>query len=329
MENRDNNFNALRFWAATAVVWAHSYPLSAGQPDPLDVLTGHQADIGAIAVAAFFAISGYLITQSYQRTQSPIRYSWARSLRIFPALIVVLFLTAFLLGPVVTQLPLREYFSDRHTYTYILKNIPVFQNQYNLPGVFAENPYPDSVNGSLWTLPPEFRCYVIILAIGMLSLLRVSVILTTMALAIIAGKLAGTEWRLTLCFLSGSLFLLSGARPSKALSGICAVVLVGSIFVGMFKLALATAGAYLVLSCGLAGFKIPYPSRYGDLSYGIYIYAFPVQQTLAHLLGPVPWIIGLAISLPIIFVLAGLSWRLIEAPALKLKFMAKPSFVRA
>lgn len=150
---RENNFDFLRFFAAALVLFAHSYPLVGRREDePLTLLTGYEKG-GSIAVGVFFVMSGYLIASSWLASSSPKSFLIKRALRIFPALIVAVLLSAFVIGPLVTQFDLGRYLAADGTWTY-LQNI-LLVTRYELPGVFTGNLYPDVVNGSLWTLPLE------------------------------------------------------------------------------------------------------------------------------------------------------------------------------
>jgi len=140
-----NNFDFIRLVAASLVVFSHSFILAEGTDgrEPLYFLTAGREDLGQVAVATFFVISGFLITMSFESSRSIGNYLWKRVLRVFPALIILLLLTTFVLGPLATNLSLKDYFSQGHTYSY-LTNVRLFRLQYDLPGLFQENPYPNA-----------------------------------------------------------------------------------------------------------------------------------------------------------------------------------------
>ncbi|WP_454835901.1 acyltransferase family protein [Pseudomonas lini] len=156
---RSNNFDLLRLGAALVVLIAHSFVLS-GRPSSTwsRMFLGYEP--GMLAVCSFFAISGFLIAGSLER-RTFSEYWQARALRIIPALAVTSFVTVLLLGPVFTVLPLKEYFKNYDTYHYLTNSIP-YQTQFTLPGVFQDLPFAQSVNGSLWTIPIEAFCYLIL-----------------------------------------------------------------------------------------------------------------------------------------------------------------------
>ena len=150
---RPNNFDLLRFVAATLVLIDHSFVLTGrhGLPGPFVYET-----LGGFAVAVFFIISGFLVAGSWQRTPDLGTYAAKRALRIVPAYAAVIALCALVLGPLVTELSLGRYFGHPQTWSYFW-NLTFFRLHYSLPGVFSGNPFPHAVNGSIWTLPIEIK----------------------------------------------------------------------------------------------------------------------------------------------------------------------------
>lgn len=161
-----NNFDFVRIVAATLVLYSHQYALS-GQMEP-SFFGLHS--FGGFAVLIFFAISGYLVTQSWYSDPNILRFALRRLLRIWPALAVVVTLTALVLGPVVSSLPAADYYAHGGTWQYFL-NLR-FIAVYILPGVFEKNPYPLGVNGSIWTIPIEVLCYLVLAVCGLAGLLK-------------------------------------------------------------------------------------------------------------------------------------------------------------
>lgn len=192
-----NNFDFLRFVAAYMVLFSHQL-----------VLTGNSGpnitsfDLGKLGVVIFFSISGYLVTQSWDHDPSIWRFLAKRMLRIWPALIVVTCITVLFLGPIVSTEPINHYFINHKTWDYfrVLKLII----RYELPGVFVTNPFPNAVNGSLWTLPIEFRWYLILMALGVVGLLRnrflLLIAVTALAIFVFVIKDAqnNPDWKLHL-----------------------------------------------------------------------------------------------------------------------------------
>src|SRR3954451_4395900 len=129
---RHNNFDVLRLIAALSVIFSHAFLLSENSQDhdPLMILTGGQTVLGVVGVFVFFTISGYLVTQSFDTTPSPLVFLAKRALRIFPGLIVCIAVCAFVIGPLVTTLPLVDYFTRPEPYHFLLHNA-VLDIEYN------------------------------------------------------------------------------------------------------------------------------------------------------------------------------------------------------
>ena len=159
MTGRQNNFDALRLLAAILVIFSHSFLIAEGTQSRewLIRLTGNQCILGLTGVFVFFAISGFLVTQSFEQTPNRLHFLTKRALRIFPGLLVATLLSAFVLGPLVTDLPLGAYLSRVEPYQYVVGNTLLDQTVHELPGVrFVDNPVGLEINGSLWTLRLEF-----------------------------------------------------------------------------------------------------------------------------------------------------------------------------
>jgi peptidoglycan/LPS O-acetylase OafA/YrhL len=153
---RSNNFDFLRFLAATLVIFSHSFSFSTASGwEPLLTLTRGQSTLGGVGLGIFFVVSGFLVTQSFENSRSIARFLKARVLRIFPALAVVVCLSVFLLGPLLTSLSLGAYLSNSATYNY-LSQLLLDPSHYSLPGVFGSNVQGSLFNGPLWTLSFEF-----------------------------------------------------------------------------------------------------------------------------------------------------------------------------
>ena len=170
--NRNNNFTTMRIVLAWFVLYGHSYAIqkTTGYKDPLNDIFQGSTWIGALAVNGFFAISGFLVTASIIK-RGAVDYTISRVLRIFPALIACVLLTVFVIGPIFTNLPFADYFSNSQTFEY-LKNMTLFyKTQWALPGVFIDN-VNKSVNGSLWTLPAEVRCYLLLAIVSLFGIFK-------------------------------------------------------------------------------------------------------------------------------------------------------------
>jgi peptidoglycan/LPS O-acetylase OafA/YrhL len=330
MITEHNNFDTLRLIAALAVLFSHSFPLTFGSDEfePLYRLSGGQTTIGTAAVAVFFVISGFLITRSFERGGSSwsggFRFIVARALRILPALFVVLVVLAFAIGPVLSSLSITEYLCNPQTFSFVGLNLSLVTFRDGLPGVLTNSPFPNSINGSLWTLKYEARCYFIILALGMLRILNWGVVGILLIAALSAVVLQFERywlWELVAFFLGGA-FLYLRPIPLDGRGALLSVAaIVGSLFFGGYNIVAPTFGSYLVIWLALSSaVRLPNLARYGDFSYGVYVYAFPVEQIVTMIMAAnATWYWTGLISAPIALLLGCLSWKLVERPALALK----------
>lgn len=341
-----NNFDQLRLLGALLVIYGHSYVLL-GRPVP----TFAANTVSTLGVKIFFCISGYLVAISWLSDPHLPRFLARRSLRIFPALIVITLLTTFVLGPALTNMPLSRYFSEVGTYSY-LNNIRLYIT-YHLPGVFegtsplsnVTSPIQSTelavVNGSLWSLPVEFVMYVILPALVVLARL----LKRPWAFAALTVAFAGTAFFLTtfwpqerrLVYATnvwsalqlGTYFVVSACIAVYRLDRKLNVYVA---FMGLFALSFFEPGPIVkegILICVLPYVVLCYGTgiapftrflRGPDLSYGLFLYGFPIQQILIQFFGVhlSPWRL-FAATLPFAAACAWLSWHLIEARALARK----------
>jgi peptidoglycan/LPS O-acetylase OafA/YrhL len=340
--DRRNNFDALRLMAATAVIFSHAFLLSQGSEDnePLKWLTG-QTILGVVGVFVFFVISGFLVTQSYETTGSAGRFAAKRALRIYPGYLVCILLATFALGPLVTALAPGDYLANAGTYDFLGWNLVMNVEHNSLPGVrFTGFEIGTIVDGPLWSLPCEMVMYAMVLALGSARLLRLWLLVPLLALGLArivfddAGREAfggdtwlvrfawDTSWLLAF-FVAGMILyklrrtrLFDGRIALAALTG-----LIASVPLGRFILLFPLVGAYLVIYLALEPrLRVLPAARFGDLSYGLYIYGWPVEQTLLYLSGgALAWWQLFPLALAITAAIAFLSWHLVEKPALRWK----------
>jgi len=316
------------------VLYSHQYPLL-GRESPYII---HLADnwglsLGSLGVAIFFAISGYLVTQSWIHDPHVVRYLAKRFLRVWPGLAVVTLLAVFVIGPLVSNLTLHDYFHDPRTWNYLralyLKII------FHLPGVFVDNPFPDAVNGSLWTVRIEFRWYLYLLALGMASYVvkpqwRRSVFLVSIAVLVFyyfalhhPQTQSDRSWTLDygMYFCLGALMCLYRDQW-KTICWLCALAagVIASCLGQTIMAALLIMTPTVIVFGRAATPLIKDVGRFGDFSYGVYIYAFLLQQTLAWFFGDrLSFTFHLVLVTVMTLMCACLSWHLVEKPALSLK----------
>ena len=329
-----NNFDGLRLLAACMVLCSHQFALTGrSEPRVLGLMT-----LGTLGVLVFFVISGYLVAQSWDRDPHPLRFTAKRLLRIWPGLAVVTCIAAWLLGPLVTEVPLHDYFRSPVTWDYFSQL--VFAVRLHLPGVFEHSPYP-AVNGSLWTIPIEVQWYGVLLLAGVCGWLRPRMRFFLLALVLLyaaylyfvydvqhnpnvgfLGPDFGIEYGSFFCY-GVLLYLFRQAWfwcSLRLLAGL--IVLAGVLsachhgYAGLYVLL-----PFVVILVGTWSTPVLRRfGRYGDFSYGMYIYAFMIQQWLVWLMGPDhPYWLGLLASMLCTLVCAVLSWHLIERPTLSLK----------
>ena len=330
-DKRENNFDAIRLVAALSVILSHAIFISQGVEanDPLNLLTGNQCMLGLAGVFVFFAVSGFLITQSFEQTQSPLRYLVKRCLRIFPAYYVCLILTALVLGPIVTTLSVSDYFHRPEPWNYLFYNSFFDIRIHELPGVlFVNNAVGLEVNGALWSLGCEFDMYLMVMVLGMLRLLKLPVCLALLALGMACIHFPALDflggWGWTLSFFASGMVLYK-LRHTRVFDGRVALgALAGlalTIPLRQFILLFPVFGCYLALYLALHP-KLPIirATRFGDLSYGLYIFGWPSEQIVIWLLhGQANWWEEFLLATLLAGGLAFCSWHLIEKRALRLK----------
>lgn len=335
-----NNFDLLRLSAAWMVLLGHSFVLYDQSPDPLVAQLGYDA-LPALAVSIFFIISGYLVTASWLKRCSLRQYAASRFLRIIPALAVVTALTVFVLGPVATVLDLKTYFLSGDSWHY-LKNVLIFPLSYTLPGVFEHLPYASAVNGSLWSLKIELRCYIALAIFGMAKLVRPRPMLSVALVCIVAYALlarmadnhpkniAGIKYTQLLAdmhwgflFAAGAVFYLyrEKIRFTRPLFAVAvAADLIGWHLLPHGDIIHLLCLPYIVLYLALGLPPVGRIMRGNDLSYGVYLYAFPLQQLYMQEVGKsLGFTAFVVIATGMVLGAAYLSWRFVESPCLRLK----------
>ncbi|MDO8383190.1 MAG: acyltransferase [Microbacterium sp.] len=339
---RPNSLNLIRLVLAAAVIVWHSYAVL-GLPKPE---TGVRELIGALPVNGFFAISGFLIFQSWVRRPSIRDFLVARIVRIYPAFWVCLIATAAFFAPLATLVQgenaLAQLFSS-DALSYVLKNSSLAMLQWRIGDSPSGIPFIDSWNASLWTLAWEFLCYLALLGLGLLGMARRKWILpTAFAISVLLNVLVALPTdlpefveragRFSIFFFAGALVAQysHAIMASWTLVLISLVTMIASAWIPVGHLILqapATAIGLITLG-GL--FNPRWAELKNDISYGIYIYAFPVQQTLV-VLGVMTLdvfsfsLVALLVTVPF----AAASWFLVEKPALRLrKSLGYPTWFR-
>jgi peptidoglycan/LPS O-acetylase OafA/YrhL len=325
-------FDYLRFGLAFLVLAWHGVKSSYGDDAERAILSGPFHAAVCLILPMFFALSGFLVCGSLERTRALVPFVVHRILRIGPALAVEITLSALILGPLMTKFPLSAYFSGEEFYRYFLNIIGLIH--YVLPGVFVTNPEPYTVNASLWTIPYELECYValvVIAAIGLLRRVRLMTVLVLLSWCVFTGLLlwrgsvadamqSGPPGRLlVISFLAGNIIYLSRnwLRLSPLLAAIAFVVSYALLSRPETAFFAPLPAAYLTAYLGLLNPpKIPVLMD-GDYSYGLYLFAFPIQQTYTALFpGARIWILNVLVTTVLSLCYAFVSWHCIEKPVL-------------
>lgn len=326
--NRSNNFNFLRLFAALLVIYSHSFPLSGSNSlETFNLLTG-SFTFGKLGVAIFFVISGYLITISWNRESNLIIFTWKRLLRIYPGLITSVLFSTFVVGSIATSLTFSDYISTI-SYLQIVKGT-ILMYQPFLPGVFTDNLYANAVNGSLWTLCWEARMYMLTAVFGLTGMFtnRWKIVIITFLVVIYNHvnfslpliRFFVGEYVVTY-YLIGTLFAIYNIIYNKKILLILFLIWIMSFKTILLSISSIIFIPYLTLYLSLkTKFVFKKIMEYGDFSYGLYIYAFPIQQYIVHLfqneISPMKLFF---ISFPATFILAYISWNIIEKKALMYK----------
>ena len=328
-------FDYLRIFLSVAVLCIHSFAVSYGKEGENFLFAPPLRGIITMVLPAFFALSGFLVCGSLVRTPNIVKFLTLRVIRLVPALGVEVILCAVVLGSIFTTLPLSDYFRHGEFRSYF-SNI-IGHIQFLLPGVFRDNPFFQAVNVSLWTVPYELECYLALTVLAVFGLLRrKAFLLAAVSVALVGifvrdflrggaelpvdGSLPGRI--LVLSFLAGVVLfvyrdhvIISGRHTLAAL--VVSFVMLNLPYAPYFAVPVI---GYATVGAGLSNVKSNSLLLSGDYSYGIYLYAFPIQQTIAHLFPMLrEWYFNIALALPITCLFAAFSWHAVEKHALKLK----------
>ena len=323
--------NLLRLLLALVVTWSHCYPLAGqGGAEPIGNLTGVFSG-GSLAVIGFFFISGMLITDSWMNNNDVRIFASSRILRIWPAYLVAILFSA-LVGIYVSSHTLSEVFPS--VCRYVSHNSKIIANiEYFISGAFTENPHKGAVNGSLWTLPWEVRAYLLTLVVGYFGILshRISAnVLILLVLVVlyqfsVKGYLPPSWDSKEVAYMLGSYALgMFAAVNRKALGDKKILITFLVVFVACWFCISKKEGWIYLIGFSAIIYWIStqthkkFPDLKTDLSYGVYIYSFPIQQLIAYEIKGIDPMAMFAFSLPLIFLLSAFSWFAIEKPSLSL-----------
>jgi peptidoglycan/LPS O-acetylase OafA/YrhL len=327
-------FNTLRLVLSVAVMCWHSLPLCYGYDFEQRIWISPVGRPFMLIMPIFFGLSGFLVMGSAIRLASLTPFLLSRGLRIVPALATEITISGVLVGGIFTSLPLSQYFVHPDFFRYFGSLIG--KVVFSLPGVdFPHNPYGGLINNNLWTIPPELLCYIYLALVIVTGYFRNKWTITIAAAAITLLNLGydlsvgyesmDNRWParyLVMAFAYGNAaFLWRHAIPYNratllATLGVGCIGLRTPLLIYISLLCLTYVMTYIGTT------RLPMPSflRKGDYSYGIYLYGFPVQQIVLHLLpGTKEFYWNILIAVPIATLIAMASWHFVEKPALSLR----------
>jgi len=289
-----NSFTAITIAASLLVAFRHGVILL-GPDRETQLLLPFVIPLG---IFILFAVSGYLLVGSWDRRPSLAQFTLARVVRIFPALVVIVLLTVFVLGLALTELDHWDYLGSATTAEYLLNML--LNPHYALPGVFMENEVSQAVNGTLWSLPAQFTCFffVPLVAIARVRWVRAGI---WIALAVAAASISASTWAAETIVWGSQVsqglnvwpsFFVAAAiatvrlRPPPALTAVAIVGFGAIVFCAPSALPVGYWLLVPLATVGLGSFDIRgvrSAGRWGNPSYGVFLVGFPVQQALLHL----------------------------------------------
>jgi len=335
-ERSENNFDFLRLVFSSAVILSHSFPLT-GKNEFFAYITNGQLGLGSLSVDIFFILSGYLIFTSLKYSKTVKNYIWKRVLRLYPALIILMLISLFIIPFFYKG---DSIFSEKDYWTYLPNNLSLYKVQYFINGIFESNPYPKAINGSLWSLSYEFTMYIVLVLLFPFK--KSKYIFHIILICFIASyflyifkpnflsKLFNyiyldtkELYRLSTYFLAGSLlYFVKFEKFNNIYTRISLLILLFlSLYFTLFKVIAPLPILILLIGTLKTKYISNIGEKFGDISYGVYIYGFLVQQIFMNYLNLN--VIELTIySIIITYFLAYFSWHYVEKPMQKYKNLA-------
>lgn len=332
-----NNFDFIRLFAAFMVLYSHQFALSGlKEPAPLPGIS-----YGTLALFIFFSISGYLTSQSWENDPNFMKFLARRIIRIWPGLAVSCLLVALLAGPYLSTNTLWDYFSSIELYNYF--SILRLKLSDRLPGVFINTPFPHAVNGSLWSIPLEVKWYFILAILGVIGILKRKsltflVIFSYIIYLIFIYKI-NQKWHdpghyiheFGIFFCYGIFLQKTKSTWQNHRKKTYTITLITFIILNIINQpyisALICTPIFTILIGSASTKPLNYTGKFGDFSFGVYIYAFPIQQGIIwSTANRLPFYYALSLSCIITLFFAILSWHYVEKPALRLKRKLTPHY---
>lgn len=336
---RPSGFDYMRLILSLGVVVSHSVLYCYGDPAAYEFWASPARPFLKWLVPMFFVLSGFLVAGSLERSGSVVSYMGLRAIRIFPALAALVAVTALVIGPVVTVLPLSDYFSDTKFTRYLMSAYG--HMGFTLPGVFGDLPYPSNVNSQLWTIPYELKAYIILGLLMFLGVAKRGYLALLAAVALLGRDLylkissgsnfeammsTGGEFLMPFFLCGAWLYFYRDRVPHHfalfALSVVLSVVLLCYVRGGEYFAILPTA--YVTVYLGVLNPPRSVVSAMGDYSYAVYLWGAVIQQTVVFAFPDLrEWYWNLLISVPLCLMAGWLSWVAVERPAMGLRVYLK------
>jgi peptidoglycan/LPS O-acetylase OafA/YrhL len=332
-KGRSTGFDYLRILLAVAVVAVHTIPVCYGWATMDKIWAGPWGPFAYFIIPSFFALSGFLVAGSLERVNNIPVFLTLRATRIFPALCCEVLISALLLGPFLTGLSLKDYFTDSSFWSYMLNVFGIVH--FYLAGVFLHNPV-TPVNNQLWTIPYELKCYILLTVLGMLAVTknprllgRAAIVLNVVGFFWIWHQGVLGRWDmptgaiLLVSFLWG-VYLYLHREKVPYNKWLCLGAAIFSYIAVEWSTGTAYLAplpiAYVTVYLGLQNPRKTKLIMAGDYSYGIYLYGWPIQQTVAYLFPDYRvWYFNLVVSLVVSGFFAWLSWTFVESKVLARK----------
>lgn len=331
----NNNLSLIRITLALLVLLSHSFAMVSGDATTQPFYGALKMTPGTMAVDMFFVISGFLLTQSLLKKNDPIDFIIARAARIYPALICATLFTALIIGTAFTCLPISEYLANADTAKYIIKTATIVRGiEFTLPEVFKNIPLYDQVNGSLWSLPFELKMYGLIFILWLIAYktssqryLVCGVLVTTIASGFIYCYTTITQGvdlklpRLIYFFFSGSLlYCAQSIIPASRKWLWIAIALLATTVINQtsFLLAWTICAPYILIYIAfIPKSKLLVYNKLGDYSYGVYVFAWPIQQSIVQIDKYVSTLQLIWLSAILTILIAIPCFHYIEAPSMR------------
>lgn len=341
VRNRPTGFDYLRLTLALSIIVWHSVTICYGPLAEAYFWTGPPRPIIYLLLPSFFALSGFLVAGSLERNNI-LEFLTLRITRIFPALAVEVLMSALVIGPLLTTVTWRNYFSSYEFRSYFLNLLGNIH--YFLPGLFIENPTPKYVNAQLWTIPIELYCYVFLTAAAICGVIKIRNGLLFGTLSIVMMLTFGAQFKLiplppfspdvgflTISFLFGvSLYVMRREVVYSwfmfsVSAAMYLILCMNQHFIYLSALPLA----YAIIFLGLQNPKKTTFIKGADYSYGVYLYGFPLQQAVCYLFPSHRfWYVNAGSGVALALVCAYLSWTFVESKVLNHR-MSIVAFVAA